>query len=281
MARGVPAGLTRVRKPAVAGLFYPSQPAALLATIDELLPAPHPDAAPAIAVLLPHAGYQYAGRTIAEVLARVVVPRVCIIVGANHAGAGASRHGGSAWAVGAYRVPIGDVPIEETVTAALLARCAYLHDDPDAHQTEHAIEVVLPMLLARRPDLAIVPVLVAWTDWARTRALGDALAETVRQAGEPVLLVASSDLNHHESHEITRGKDELAMDPLRRLDGEGLLEVTRKHRVSMCGRTAAAAVVHAAKSLGAMRGDVVHYSHSGVETHDYSSVVGFVGMTIR
>ena len=281
MARGVPAGLTRVRRPAVAGLFYPSQPAALLATVQELLPSLRDDASPAIAVLLPHAGYQYCGRTAGEVLARVAVPKRCIIVGANHSGAGTSRHGGSAWAVGAYRVPVADVPVDEMLAASLLAHCPLLQDDPEAHQTEHAIEVVLPLLLARQPDLAIVPVLVGWTDWPRSRALGEALAETVRGAGESVLLVASSDMNHHESATTGRAKDELAMEPLRRLDGEGLLDVTRAHRISMCGRTATAAVIHAARLLGAMKGDVVHYSHSGVETHDYTSVVGFAGMIAR
>src|SRR3954470_15303084 len=117
MARGVPAGLTRVRKPAVAGLFYPSQPAALLATVHELLAAPQAVAEPAIGVLVPHGGYQYSGRTAGRVFARVEVPRCVIIVAPNHTGVGSARHAGSAFAVGAFRMPMADVPVEETLAA--------------------------------------------------------------------------------------------------------------------------------------------------------------------
>ncbi len=277
----MPAGLTRVRKPAVAGLFYPSQPAALLATVRELLAEPKAAAAPAIGVLAPHAGYQYSGRTAGQVFARVAVPRCCIVVAPNHTGAGLSRHAGSAWAVGAFRIPMADVAVDETLAAALMARCPFIEDDPDAHKTEHGVEVLLPLLVAQRPDVVIVPVLLGWTDWARTLALGEALAETVRAAGEPVLLIASSDMNHYENAEVSKEKDALALDAVSRLDGEGLLEVTKKHRISMCGRVPAAAVIHAAKLLGAMVGEVVHYSHSGEVTLDHSAVVGYAGVVIR
>src|SRR5262245_55426044 len=108
MARGVVAGLPRVRRPSVAGLFYPSQPAALLATVQDLLNESAATPAPAVAVLVPHSGFQYSGRTAGRAFARIEVPRCCIVLGATHTGVGLSRHGGSAWAVGAVRTPLGD-----------------------------------------------------------------------------------------------------------------------------------------------------------------------------
>lgn len=276
----MPAGLTRVRKPVAAGLFYPAQPAALLATVQELLHGPI-EASPAIAVLVPHSGYQYSGRTAGATLAAVTLPRRCIVLAPNHLGAGEAKHAGSAYAVGAFRTPMGDVAVDETLSAALLARCALLEDDPDAHKGEHAVEVLLPLLLARRPDVAIVPVLVGWPDWSRSRALGEAMADVIRDAGEPVLLVASTDLSHYETAVVGRQKDELALEAIRRLDGEELLEVTKKHRVTMCGRAAAAAVLHASRLLGAMKGEIVDYSHSGEATKDESTVVGYAGVVIR
>lgn len=272
--------MIRVRPPAVAGLFYPSQPAALLSTVQELLAVPVPAAAAAIGVIVPHAGYQYSGRTAGAVLAGVSVPRRCIVLAPNHNGAGTATHGGSVWAVGACRTPIADIPVDETLAAALLARCPLLEDDPAAHQTEHAIEVILPFLVARRLDVTVVPILLAWSDWPRTRALAEALAETVRRATEPVLLVASSDMNHYERADVGRRKDDLALASIARLDGEELLDVTRKHRITMCGRTPAAAVLHASRLLGAVRGELVHYSHSGEVTLDESSVVGYAGVVI-
>lgn len=281
MARGVPAGLTRIRKPVVAGLFYPAQPAVLLATVQQLLEAPPAEVASAVAVIVPHSGFQYSGRTAGRTLATVDVPRCCIVLAPNHTGAGAAANAGSAWAVGAYRTPMADVPVDETLAAALLARCPLLEDDPAAHKTEHGIEVVLPFLVARRPDVAIVPVIVGWPDWPRTRQLGEALADVVKAAGEPVLLVASSDLSHFEKAAVGREKDDLALEPILRLDGEELLEVTRRHRVAMCGRAPVAAVLHAARLLGAAKGEVLDRGHSGEATEDESAVVGYAGVVIR
>jgi len=171
--------------------------------------------------------------------------------------------------------------VDEPLAAILLAECPYLEDDPKAHRREHAVEVELPFLLARRPDLTIVPVVVGWSDWPRTRALGEALARTVERAGEPVLLVASSDMTHYEPAAEAQRKDRLALAELERLDGETLLDVTRRHRVTMCGRVPAAAVAHAARLLGASAGRVVETSHSGMVTGDDRSVVSYAGMVMR
>ncbi len=271
--------MIRVRRPAVAGLFYPSQPAALLTAVQQLLPAS--EARAAVGAIVPHAGYQYSGRTAGAVLAGVELPRRCVVLAPNHTGAGHAKNGGSVFAVGVYRTPLGDIPVDETLAAALLARCPLLEDDPEAHRTEHAIEVILPFLAARRPDVTVLPVLVAWSDWTRTRQLAEALADLVRGASEPVLLLASSDMNHYERADVGKRKDDMALECIARLDGEGLLETTRRHRITMCGRTPAAAVLHASRRLGAMQGQLVHYSHSGEATHDDSSVVGYAGVLIR
>jgi AmmeMemoRadiSam system protein B len=272
----------RIRHPAVAGLFYPAQPAVLLEAVRTLL-AEVEDAAPApaVAAMAPHAGYVYSGRTAAQVFARLEVPRRCVVVAPNHTGAGDAAQGGSALAVGVMVTPMGEVPVDETLAAALLAKCPLLEDDPPAHAREHAVEVELPFLLARRPDVTVVPLVLGWGDWPRSRELGEALADAVRQSAEPVLLLASSDMNHYEPARVGEPKDRLALEEAVRLDGQALLEVTRRHRVSMCGRVAAAAVLHAARLLGASRGELVHYSNSGMVTGDYEHVVGYAGVIAR
>lgn len=272
--------MIRTRRAAVAGLFYPAQPAILLTTVQHLLEEAAAVAAPAVAVIAPHAGYAYSGRTLARVFARTTVPRCCIVVAPNHTGTGRSSHGGSVYAVGTFETPLGGVPVEETVAADLLARCPVLEDDPDAHRTEHAVEVLLPFLFARRPDVAVVPIVLGWSDWPHTRALGEALAQSVRASTEPVLLIASSDMNHYESASEGRRKDDMALERIVAMDAEGLLGVTRKQRITMCGRVAASAVLHAATLLGATRAGVVDYSHSGMSTGDDSSVVGYAGVVI-
>ncbi len=271
----------RRRPPAVAGLFYPAQPAPLLQAVRSLLAEVPAAASPAIAALAPHAGYVYSGRTAAHVFARLEVPRRVIVIGPNHTGDGESHAGGSGFALGTFLTPLGDVPVDELLAAALLAECPLLEDDPAAHRREHAVEVELPFLLARQPDLAVVPIVLGWTDWPRCRALAEALATVVREAGEPVLLLASTDLNHYEPASVGEPKDRAALAEVERLDGEALLEVTRRQRVTMCGRAPAAAVIHAARLLGAARGELVHYSHSGMVTGDVGSVVGYGGVIVR
>jgi AmmeMemoRadiSam system protein B len=271
----------RVRQPAVAGLFYPGQPAQLLAAVGGRQAAPPGPPPPAVAAVAPHAGYVYSGGTAAEVFAALEVPRRCIVLAPNHTGLGEAKHGGSVFAVGSFVTPVGEVPVDETTAAALLARCDLLDDDPAAHAREHAIEVELPFLLARCPGVTIVPIVLGWSDWPRTRALGEALAGVVRESSEPLLLLASSDMNHYESAAVAAEKDALALAEAERLNGEGLLDVTRRHHVTMCGRVPAAAALHAARLLGAARGEVVHRSHSGEVTGDDSSVVSYAGIVAR
>ena len=274
----------RVRQPAVAGMFYPAGPRQLAAAVAELLQPPASAvAAPAAAagVIVPHAGYVYSGRTAGAVFARLDVPRRCVVLAPNHTGKGDAAEGGSVFAVGAFVTPVGEVPVDETTAAALLAHCDLLEDDPAAHAAEHAVEVQLPFLLARQPQLTVVPVVLGWTDWPRTRAVGEALAAVVRESPEPVLLVASSDMNHYESAAVAAEKDRLALAAVERLDGEELLEVTRRHHVTMCGRVPAAAVLHAARLLGAARAELVQYSHSGMVTGDDAAVVSYAGVIVR
>jgi len=274
-------GAVRVRQPAVAGLFYPGQPALLVAAVRELLAVAGAEPRPARAAVAPHAGYVYSGRTAGQVFARLEVPRRCVVLAPNHTGRGDAAEGGSVYAVGSFVTPAGEVPVDESTAAALLACCDLLEDDPAAHAREHAVEVQLPFLLARQPEVAVVPVVLGWSDWPRTRRLGEALAAVVRGAPEPVLLVASSDMNHYESAAVAAEKDALALAEAERLDGERLLDVTRRHQVSMCGRVPAAAVLHAARLLGASAGEVVHRSHSGQVTGDDGSVVSYAGVIAR
>lgn len=265
----------------MAGLFYPGGPDELRRTVDALIAAGDGPAAPAIGAIAPHAGYRYSGRTAGHVYARLAVPRSVVVLAPNHTGLARARSGGSVYARGALRTPLGAVPVDETLAAALIAACPLLEDDPLAHEREHAVEVQLPFLAARRADVAVVPVVLGWSDWPRTAQLGAALAQVLREWPEPVLLVASSDMNHYEPVAVSDRKDRLALAEVERLDGERLLAVTAEHLVTMCGRVPSAAVLHAARLLGAAHADVVHRSHSGEASGDDDRVVSYAGVIVR
>jgi AmmeMemoRadiSam system protein B len=273
--------LAAVRAPAVSGRFYPGTRDELASTVRELLERV-PDAVPAPArgALVPHAGYLYSGFTAACVFARLTIPPIVVILAPNHSGVCRAPGGASLWEEGAFRTPLGDVSVDEHFAALLLGASPLVGTDHEAHRAEHAIEVQLPFLQTLRPDVRIVPVVLAWDEWAACHALGIALARLVAASPEAVLLLASSDLNHYEPAAVSEQKDAAALAAVAALDGEDLLERCRRGPISMCGRAPAAAVAAAARALGAARGAVVDYRHSGWVTGDERAVVGYGGVLI-
>jgi AmmeMemoRadiSam system protein B len=270
-----------VRPPAVSGRFYPADPVELRATVATLLADARTNAAAARAVIVPHAGYIYSGRTAATAFARVTIPGLVIIVAPNHTGICDATSGISLWEAGAFRTPLGDVPVDAEAAAALREISGgSVEIDHAAHRAEHAVEVELPFLQILRSDVRIVPLVLAWDAWDAARLLGETLARVVKAAGEPVLLLASSDLNHYEPAPVAEQKDARALDAIQGLDGAELLARCKRERISMCGRGPVAVVLAAAKALGGIRADVVDYRHSGWVSGDNARVVGYAGVVI-
>jgi hypothetical protein len=270
-----------VRAPAVSGRFYPADRASLARDVDRLLAAvPAAAPAPAIAALAPHAGYVYSGPTAAHVFARLELPPIVVVLAPNHTGVCKAPGGASLWESGRFETPVGAVEVDQEFAAALRAASSLVGIDHAAHASEHAVEVELPFLLARRADVRIVPLVLAWDDWERCRLLGETLAVLIARWTQPVLLLASTDLNHYESASVSERKDARALAAIERLDGAELLLRCRQERISMCGRAPAAAVIAASRPLGATRATVVDYRHSGWASGDTTTVVGYAGVII-
>jgi len=273
--------LDAVRAPAVSGRFYPGTGAQLERAVRSLLDAvPAGVPAPARAAVVPHAGYPYSGLTAAHVFARLEIPPLVIVLAPNHTGVCRAPGGASLWEAGAFRTPLGEAAVDERFAAALLAASPLVGVDHAAHAQEHAAEVEVPFLQVRRHDARIVPLILAWDEWPACRALGEALAGLVARWMEPTLLLASSDLNHYEPAAVNERKDRSALEAVVALDGEELLRRCKSERISMCGRAPTATVLAAARALGATRGEIVHYSNSGLVTGDDDAVVGYGGVVI-
>lgn len=270
-----------MRAPAVSGRFYPGERSELERVVRALLAdVPPGGTTVARAAVAPHAGYAYSGATAAHVFARIEVPRVVVIVAPNHTGEGHAASRVSLWEAGAFRTPLGDVPLEAALASALLAADPIVAVDYTAHRAEHAIEVLLPFLQVRRADVAVVPLVLAGDAWPHACSLAEALVSVIREFPEPVLLLASSDLTHYETATVAERKDRLALTAVADLDGAELLARCRRERISMCGRGPTAVVVSAARALGARHGEVVDYRHSGWVTGDERAVVGYGGVVI-
>lgn len=264
----------------MAGTFYPEDPDELRGMIEALLSDVDAQPHPATAAIVPHAGLVYSGACAAQALKRIAPPAVAVIIGPNHTGRCGTRTGVSTWSAAAFETPLGPTPIAEPFVARLAATFPAAQHDPRAHAHEHAIEVVLPFLSVLWPAATLVPIVLATDRWESCRALGDALATVIREGADPVCLIASSDMTHYESAASASEKDRIALAAIERVDGEALLTACRRHRITMCGRGPAAAVLQAARQLGAMRATVVDYRHSGMVAGDDRSVVAYAGVVV-
>lgn len=267
------------RQPAVAGQFYPAEPAELTRLVAECLEGVPREARRAAGAIVPHAALMYSGRGAGAVFGRLAFPSTVVILAPNHTGRCQSP-GASIWRTGAFTTPLGDVPVSDTFAGALERACDLVAHDPAAHRDEHAIEVELPFLQALAPGAAIVPIVIAWEDWPRSERLAAALADLAADSAASVLFIASSDMTHYEPAATAERKDQAAFGAIARLDGNALLDVCRRERITMCGRAPAAVVLETARRLGATRADLVDYRHSGMVTGDHDDVVSYAGVIL-
>jgi AmmeMemoRadiSam system protein B len=274
-----------VRAPAVAGAFYEADPARLRSQVEWCFD--HrigPQARPrpwghrrVIGLVVPHAGLMYSGPVAAHAylcLAGSVAPEVVVIVGPDHYGLG------SPIAVAphrAWRTPLGEVRVDHPAKTALAERG--LAQDGRGHAHEHSVEVQLPFLQYLGYGGCVIPVVMAAQDRATVRRLADALAAV--GAGLAVTLVASTDLSHYLPHERAVAADRPILDALLAGDGEMLLEVVARQRLTMCGAGPAAAVLEACRRLGATSFRLLRYATSGDTGGGYDSVVGYAAAALE
>lgn len=265
-----------LRLPAVVGHFYPANPEALRALVKECLGDEHtPKKVKALACLVPHAGLVYSGAVAGAVFARLALPKTILLLGVRHYPQGAEQ---AILSEGAFRTPLGDVPIESGLALELCKQCPALEEDATAHKQEHSLEVELPFLQVLNPGFTFVPIAIGTHDFSDLAETGAGIARVLSHRAGEVLIVTSSDLNHYEDDATTRAKDQKAIHQLLKLDAEGLLRACREHRISMCGLGPAIVMLTALKQLGVTSGQLVRHATSGDINGDRSAVVGYAGL---
>jgi AmmeMemoRadiSam system protein B len=270
-----------VRKPAVAGTWYPGRAADLVAELESYLglAVPPTDLGQLIALISPHAGLRYSGPVAAHgySLLRGCTERTVVLVGPSH------RHafGGIAvWARGAFETPLGLIPIDEPLAGQILAGGGGIREDPRPHRDEHSLEMQLPFLQHLVGQLRIVPLLMG----SQTRDEVDHLAETlgrVLRRREDVLLVASSDLSHYEPAAVAHRLDSRVVGDVEGFDAEGLMRRLEDCPEHACGGGPMVAVMKASRLIGAKKAVVLRYADSGdAGERDKSRVVGYLSAAL-
>jgi AmmeMemoRadiSam system protein B len=266
-----------IRLPAVSGRFYPSDQKKLALEIGQYTSGSH-EKTFARGCVVPHAGYMYSGHVAGAVYSAIEIPPQCILLGPRHFPGGEAIATISA---GSWRTPLGDAQIDSELAEELKRACPLLREDRVAHEREHSLEVQIPFLQKLGADLRFVPVVLATQRYADLEALGHAVAQVIAAQREPVLLIASTDMNHYESDAITRVKDQKAINRILALDPQGLSETVRSEDISMCGYAATVAALVAMRDLEAKDAELIQYATSGDVNQDRDEVVGYAGIVIR
>ncbi len=266
-----------IRKPRVAGQFYPAGASGLKKQIESLVEKGLKREA-ALGLVSPHAGYTFSGSVAGACFSRVKLSKTIVVLGPNHTGQGAAF---SIMTEGAWQTPLGDVETDTRLAREILANSKCLQEDTLAHLDEHSIEVQLPFLQFFSSEVKIVPMVLSPADFFTYDEIGKAIAKAIKGTGENSLIVASSDMSHYETQEKAKANDDLAIESILKLDGRQLLERIKEFNITMCGYGPIACMLSAVKELGAKKGRLIKYQTSGDILGDYSSVVGYAGIMVE
>lgn len=269
----------QTRPTAVGGMFYPGNKLILDREVGMLLDgAPvYPVHGRVVALIAPHAGYMYSGRTAAHgysLLRGTHAPDVVIVAPSHHE----FFDGISVYPGAAYTTPLGIVPVSTALRAELLAACPLVHATFAGHGPEHAIEVQLPFLQKSLGTIRILPLIVGNQSRENCFGLGEVLGLILQGTG--ALLVASTDLSHFHTAQVAEQMDRVVASDLEQFDPEQLMDDIEAGHVEACGGGPTVAVMVAARKLGARSLHVLHRTHSGAITGDNKSVVGYLAAVV-
>ncbi len=272
---------TKVRKPAVAGAFYPSNPSTLRNMIEGLLKkAEVPEIKESVTGLIaPHAGYVYSGGVAAhayKVLQGRKIERV-VVISPSHIDyfSGASIYDGTH-----YETPLGLIPVDTEFARELATKSERLALSEQGHtinfqgRGEHALEVQLPFLQVVLGDFKLVPIVMGDQSYETARALGRALAALIHD--DKTIIVASSDLSHYHPYEEATKLDSKVLNAIKEWDYYNLSRNLQGRIWEACGGGPIISLMIASEYLGANKPMLLKYANSGdVPMGDKSRVVGY------
>ncbi len=285
-----------MRYPAVAGAFYEITRERLRHQIESCfthrlgpgsLPAKGEGGGRLLGLVVPHAGYVYSGPVAAHSYAALAADGLrpaYVILGPNHSGQGAPL----AITRLDWQTPLGVAAIDPDLYRDLAK--PPLEDDVAAHRHEHSIEVQLPFLQFLSPEVRFVPICMGFQEYEIAAEAGQLVAEAVR--GHDALVIASSDFTHvgpqyyqmptrgRTAPAFAREQDAKAIERILALDPKGFAARVAQDDISMCGYGPVAAMLTAAKKLGAKEAKLLKYGTSSDVSGDEDMAVGYGAVAV-
>jgi AmmeMemoRadiSam system protein B len=268
----------KIRKPAVAGMFYPSNPEKLKKEIELLL-----EVSPAeikindlLGIISPHAGYIYSGRTAAFGfnLLKDKVFKTVIIISPSHREyfPGVSVYDGSG-----FETPLGIAEVDEAVSERLTDKSKVIFRGSTGQENEHAVEVQIPFLQVVLKNFRIVPVVMGDQGKMFVDDLAGKLSEVV---DENTLIVASTDLSHYYTESTAQIMDSIVEKRVRAFEIAELEEDFNSGRCEACGAGPILALLKCAWLKNKRKAYILNRNNSGETSGDYMKVVGYLSAAV-
>ena len=270
-----------IRKPVVAGSFYPSNSDELNQMIQNCFThkfgpnnnPPKKGTEQIFGIICPHAGYMYSGPIASHSYYEISSHEfdLAVIIGPNH------------WVIGSkiatmsdakWQTPLGISEVDGESSNDLVNIADNIEQDYFSHSKDHSLEVQIPFLQEIFPNnLKILPIIMANQDIDAAKEVGNAISHIAKS--KKTMIIGSSDFTHYEENNFAHKQDMSLIEPILKLDVNGFYETLVERKISACGYGAIAATMIACKNLGSKKGEVLAYATSGDIVGNKESVVGY------
>jgi AmmeMemoRadiSam system protein B len=269
-----------IRKPKIAGTWYPADPERLRADIEGYLADARADEidGKVVGLISPHAGYVYSGQVAARAY-KIVQGRefdAVILIGPSHRAyfRGASIYNGEG-----YETPLGVIPVDKTLAERIATYGSGMVSlVPDDRLPENSLEIQVPFIQVAFGTIPFVPILMGTQDLDTCKAVADAIMQAVGDGR--VLVIASSDFSHYHSYDRAVEMDSAALGYIEKMDAEGFLRGVESGRYEACGAGPVVVTTLVTRVMGADSARILEYMNSGDITGDKSGVVGYAAVVL-
>jgi MEMO1 family protein len=273
------------RKPYAAGRFYTDSPAELKTQLQQLFAASVPEKTgntPPLAIIVPHAGYIFSGGVAASAYNQIAPNRKferVFIIGSSHT---TTFTGASVYCKGHYETPLGTVKVDLELAKKLIDENRLIKFYPEAHRSEHSIEVQLPFLQYHmKNDFRIVPIIIGSSTVETAKKLAEILKPFLNGNN---LFVISSDFSHYPLYNDATTADRATAEAIKSNKASTLLTDLRDNEkkgfpglvTSLCGWSSVLTLLYMTEQIPDVKVDLLQYKNSGDSPYgDKKRVVGY------
>ncbi len=276
--------MSEVRKPAVAGQFYPADREELLEVIETLFnysPAPPDINGELMGLVVPHAGYAYSGVVAAPAYKSIKGMPVenVIILGPSHR---AVFSGIAAYPSGKWLTPFGEVEVNADFVSEVTSKTKSIFPNSLFHEGEHSIEVQIPFLqYILDKEFKIIPLLVGAVTMDIIEESAEAIADSLKKLNNWILIM-SSDLYHGYSYDECRIMDSETIARILDLNPKEFYMCIKSGKCEACGYGGITIGMEVLKKLGVNNSMLLTYSNSAEITGNYVGyVVGYASIAFE